>query len=94
MRVLSYFLVCILKFLLTRALFPRKTQGGVSFFCVACYEMLGYYADYVFSAKQKPKKFKRTDDFYFFGSCCKLIICVLNQVSKHVIKFSIMKVLV
>ena len=42
---------------------------AVRFDCVRCYLKLGKHADYVFSAKQWPKKFKRSDDNYFFGNC-------------------------
>ena len=47
--------------------------------CVRCYWNLCKHADNVFSAKQRPKKFKRSAGVYFFGKCLKLMIYVLNQ---------------
>ena len=43
--------------------FKDNSMGEVNFYRVRCYEKLGEHADYVFSVKQKPKKFKRLDDF-------------------------------
>ena len=45
-------------------------MGEFSFYRVVWYEKLGEHADYVFSAKQRPKKSKiLISDFYFFGKC-------------------------
>ena len=42
-------------------------MGEWSFKGVGCYLKLSKHAYYVFSAKQWLKKFKRSDDLYFFG---------------------------
>ena len=64
--VLFYLLVFIIKFILTRVLFQGKIHGEVSFDRVRCFEKLGEHADYVF--KQRPNKFKCSDDVYFSGN--------------------------
>ena len=46
-----------------------------------------------FSAKQWPKKFMRSDDFYFFGNCEKFAISIFDENVKLVVKFDIMGVL-
>ena len=91
-RVLFYLLVLIMKFIITRVLFQGKNHGKASFDRVRCYEKLGKHADYIFSAKLRPSKFKRSDDVYFFVKCLKLMVSVLDKVLKLVIEFSIVNV--
>ena len=48
-------------------MFRIKSIEEVSFIgVVRCYSKISKYAYYVFCAKQWLKKFKRSDDFYFF----------------------------
>ena len=56
-----------MKLIITRVGFRGKPMREDSLDCVKCYYKLRKHADYVLSAKQRPKNFKRSDDVYFFS---------------------------